>query len=622
MKKNLTLTLAIILAVALVNPARSQQTGKESPIAGRGVINFKKLADKELLSPVKQSKQVDNEEKEEAQRGIPYNLPVPAGTKVHQVTGNFITRLTANPASPLVASPAPLITFNGLLDNNAIIPPDVNGAAGPNHLFEVLNSQYRIFSKTGTTISTLSLATFWSGLSGSGSPYSDPHIVYDAPAGRWYACMIANLNNGHYGIFVAASLTNDPTGSWYEYSIDTGPSNILPDYPLLGYSKRFIVITTNDFNNFVYQQARITVLNKAKVVAGTLTSVKKFFDPALFTIAPAETMDANQNTEYLVSNYNGNSGGSGFLKVGTITGTANQPIYTAGTLIGVNQPWSDVTKDAPQSGSIKLINTGGTKMRSPIVRNGFIWATHTVYLPAVSATRAASDFWQINPATNAVVQYGRIDDPSAALWVSYPSLAVTANNDVLLGSTMVGSSIFASAIYAYRNGADAANTFRSNYTYQAGQASYFKDFGSGRNRWGDYSSTCIDPANGSFWTLQEFAKTPANTWATQWANVSPVALAGPVAVTDVSPKTVDLSVSLTPNPAKGAFNVNYQSTKTGNITLTVFDASGNAVYTRKAVVSVGVNRFSVDIKGLVNGSYKVAVQHGDEVKQAQLIFTK
>ncbi len=622
MKKILRFAALLVIALAAINPLRSQTFAPTiNPVAGRGSINFKELADKELRNPPHQVKQKDNEEKEEGQKGIPYNRPVPKGVKVFQVPDGFTTTISEGSSSP-VASQPPIKSFDGITDNNTVIPPDVNGAVGPNHLFETLNSQYRILNKSGATISTLTLSGFWSGLSGTGSPYSDPHVVYDATTGRWLACMIANLNNGHYGIFLGASLTNDPTGSWYEYAFDTGPSSTLPDYPLLGYSSNWIVITTNDFLNLFYKQVRITVLDKAAAIAGTLGTSNTFFDASgIFTLAPAETLDAGQSTDYMLCDYNGNSGGAGYIKVCTITGTGT-PVYTAGALIGVNQPWSETTLDATQKGSTKLINSGGTKMRSPIVRNGYLFATHTVYLPASSPTRSSTDFWQINPTTNAVIQYGRLDDATNKYRLYYPSLAVTANNDVLIGSNISGSALYASSIYAYRNGNDALNVFRTPKIYKVGLASYFKDYGSGRNRWGDYSATCMDPADGTFWTLQEYART-GNTWGTYWANVGAVASPFPVASDIVVAEKIDnSSLSVNPNPAKDNFKVSYQSTKTGDITLTVFDVNGNAVFQTKATVIVGSNQFNVNVKNLINGNYRVVIQHGDEIKQAQLLINK
>src|SRR6185295_13683945 len=79
--------------------------------------------------------------------------------------------------------------------------------------------------------------------------------------------------------------------------------------------------------------------------------------------------------------------------------------------------------------------------------------------------------------------------------------------------------MYASAQYAFHSYLDSANTMEDGYTYQAGHASYWKDFGGGRNRWGDFSETCTDPVDNSFWTFQEYANTPANKWATSIANV-------------------------------------------------------------------------------------------------------
>jgi hypothetical protein len=42
------------------------------------------------------------------------------------------------------SSPLPDTTFAGLVDNNTSIPPDVNGAAGPDHLMQTLNTEVRI----------------------------------------------------------------------------------------------------------------------------------------------------------------------------------------------------------------------------------------------------------------------------------------------------------------------------------------------------------------------------------------------------------------------------------------------------------------------------------------------
>jgi hypothetical protein len=66
---------------------------------------------------------------------------------------------------------------------------------------------------------------------------------------------------------------------------------------------------------------------------------------------------------------------------------------------------------------------------------------------------------------------------------------------------------------------DAPSTLRAGTVIEAGKASYFKDLGTGDNRWGDYSSTVVDPLDDlSLWTLQEYAATN-NNWGTWWSEV-------------------------------------------------------------------------------------------------------
>lgn len=623
MKKTVLCAASFLLMVVAITPLQAQKiTQTKTPVTVHGIINFKELADKELKHPPKPIKQRNNEEKEENQRGIPVNLPVPVGTKATEIPEGYITNVSFD--QPDISSPKPLKTFQGLIDNNTVIPPDVMGAVGPTALFEPLNSQYRIFDKSGAIISTLSLSGFWSGLSTVGTAFSDPHVVYDATTGRWITCIIAQLNNGHYGIFVGVSLTSDPTGSWYEYSIDTGPASTLPDYPLLGYNKKWVVITTNDFKFYglLFSRVRITILNKAQLLAGTLGTANIFYDASgIFTNSPAETMDANEESEYLLNDYNGNSGGNGYVQICSITGTPDNPLYNSGSLVGVNKPWSENSIDAPQKGDVRLINTNGTRMRSVIVRNGYIWATHTIYLPATAPTRSSIAWWQINPTQATALQYGRLDDPTSKYFVAYPSMAVTATNDVLIGSSAFGSTIYASAIYAYRNSSDAVNQLRSPRLFKPGEASYYKDYGSGRNRWGDYSATSLDPSNGTFWTLQEYAESPANTWGTYWANVNAAlfAFSGP----DVNRlKVDDKSITVNPNPGKGNYNISYIAAKAGNIFITVYNISGDPVLTHQLTVTAGINQFNINIEGMVNGNYRLVIQNGDESKQIQLILNK
>ncbi|MFG0333465.1 MAG: beta strand repeat-containing protein, partial [Maioricimonas sp. JB049] len=63
-------------------------------------------------------------------------------------------------------------------------------------------------------------------------------------------------------------------------------------------------------------------------------------------------------------------------------------------------------------------------------------------------------------------------------------------------------------------------TFDVPTVLQAGVADYFVDFGSGRNRWGDYSATVLDPTDpNTFWTFQQLVVAP-DTWGVQVTEIN------------------------------------------------------------------------------------------------------
>jgi hypothetical protein len=183
------------------------------------------------------------------------------------------------------------------------------------------------------------------------------------------------------------------------------------------------------------------------------------------------------------------------------------------------------------------MESGDAFVRSNVVfRNNSIWYPQTIGLPLGGMTHTAVQWTQLNTA-GAVIQGGRVDDPTATAtnggkWYAYSSIAVNPKNDVLLGFSQFASNQFASAGYTYKDNTDAAGTMRDPLIFKAGEDCYSKDFGSGRNRWGDYSHSIVDPTDDcSFWTIQEHAKLQApptvggstSKWGTWWARVNPLA---------------------------------------------------------------------------------------------------
>ena len=161
------------------------------------------------------------------------------------------------------------MSFLALPDNNTTIPPDTHGAVGPNHVMTMLNSQVRIQDKTGLTISTVSLTTFWAPAGGTG--VFDPRLKYDAGSSRWVATCDSDRRTAAASVLFAISSTSDPTGTWTFYLIDADPTNVnWADYPDIGYNSTWIAITNNMFTNVgdTAKGPSMWVIDKSTALAG------------------------------------------------------------------------------------------------------------------------------------------------------------------------------------------------------------------------------------------------------------------------------------------------------------------------------------------------------------------
>ncbi len=526
---------AFLVACLLLigNHVFSQKSGKQISVAKSSIIDFKTIEaysrahpfdpnEKRIASNKNGSAKEEEGEEEMKDLKVPKNAKImrdPFGKMPTQNAPNIPSRVDAVP------SPTPIIDFNGIDDNNNLIPPDVGGQVGPNHVMTTLNTELRISTRTGTVLSTVTLNAFFSSL---GNPNTfDPKIIYDPYNSRWIITACANSRSASSALLIGVSQTNNPTGSWNLYSTDADAGNTnWFDYPSIGFNKDWIVVTGNMYTNSVSNGVggRVFIYKKADLYAGVASPAVTTINPGStgYTLVPAITYDNAISTMYLTQNYNSASGLIGFY---TITGAIGSEVLSAVTLVSTPNTWSGSgpTNFAPQAGSVDKIACNDARMQKTIYRNGKIWCTHTVFLPAGVPTRSSIQWWQLSPAA-AVLQRGRIDDATGTNFYAFPSIDVNQNDDALIGCATFNAEIFPSACYALRINTDAVNTFREAYVYKDGIAKYGKYFGGPSNRWGDYSSVSVDPNNGlNFWTVQEYARLPADgydRWGTWWANVS------------------------------------------------------------------------------------------------------
>ena len=119
-------------------------------------------------------------------------------------------------------SPPPVTTFNGEDGTSGVTPPDVSGAVGPVYVVTTHNQDVKISTKNGTQVSSVSLTAFWGPIGGQYS--SDPKIVYDPSADRFIFVCLVNYMSATPLLAVAVTATNDPTGAWYQFGVNTDPT--------------------------------------------------------------------------------------------------------------------------------------------------------------------------------------------------------------------------------------------------------------------------------------------------------------------------------------------------------------------------------------------------------------
>jgi len=408
--------------------------------------------------------------------------------------------------------------FQGIPDQGYYIPPDPIMAVGPTHIMTAVNSRFRITDKSGTVVNTIEAST-WFNTTLTGADPFDPKVIYDHFAKRWVMVWL-NVNSNSTLAYYLVSVSDDsiPSGVWYNWKI---PSNVngntasgnWADYQGVGYDNNAIYLTSNQFTPAgSYNYCKIRILKKSDLYANTsgtlnwtdLWDIRDATGNVMYGIRPTRSY-ANQNEYYFV-------GRSAFV-TGTyfslykLTNPATSPSMTV-----VNVPvtaYSD-PDDAKQSGSSYTLESGGSELRNEAVyRDGKIYLVHSVK-SGTSGLSSAVRYVVINTTTNTA-----IEDKAMGIdgyFHIYPALEVDGQGNIVLSYTRSSNTEYAGAFYTTRPVGSTTPT--GSKTLKTGAGAYYKTFGGGRNRWGDYNGAWLDPTNDrKIWMLTEYVAS-TNTWGT------------------------------------------------------------------------------------------------------------
>lgn len=435
----------------------------------------------------------------------PQEPPTAGGTGQAPVatgTGGGSTTGAARSIGGNATAPTFLRDFNGprLGDPGAgFIPPDTCGAVGIDHYCAVVNQHLSIYEKdTQNRVTSVSLQSFFN----SGGSVGDPRIAYDFPNDRW---VIIATNFGEL-LFFAYSLTPDPTGNWFKANLDLVDgfdTGRWIDYPTLGVDSRGVFVEAY----MVGSPARMSIfaidtapLLGTPAAVGTVTAFRNLsWDGAI----QHGSQYTEAGTSWMVS-----TAGNSALRLRRIDPPMTAPTLTSFTVSIPN--WSS-PPNAPALGSTVDVSTVGPRLMNAAYAGGSLWTAHCVN----ASGRAAARWYEVDPATQTLLQSGTVTDPSLNYY--FPSVAADAEGNVVMGFTGSDDQTFPSCYATGRVAADVAGEMAPPAMYAAGLASYTITDGAGRNRWGDYSLTTLDPVDGSFWTIQERTRNVADSWITHIA---------------------------------------------------------------------------------------------------------
>ena len=431
------------------------------------------------------------------------------------------------PRSAAASGLALSASFPGAPDDGGRVPPDPQGAAGPDHLLVMLNTTFVAQRKSdGAAVKRWTPAGFWAAVSG-GDLLFDPRVAWDALAGRWIAAIATEGAAGPPAVLLAVSDGSDPTLGWTFRKLDVGGGNYA-EFPLVGYGGRWIVVTSNLVSPSGYLAgSAIWAIEKTPGVDVSSAARFTLSSPGS-PIAPAATLDSDEPDAFLVQQLSGNDLGRGRARLFRVTDEGGAPALASPKIVAAPATWSALPspiESLPQAGTTRRIVSDQDEFASACVRNGKIWAVQTATVPATTAApmHTAVQWWRIT-RDGGLDGFGRIEDPRGATWLGFPSIAVNASEQVLIGYSLFSGGAFASAGYSVRSGCGGDAALSMVHFLKPGEAPYERLDGGGHNRWGDLSQTVVDPDGLRLWTLQEYAAAPeggASRWGTWWGGFAP-----------------------------------------------------------------------------------------------------
>jgi hypothetical protein len=403
-------------------------------------------------------------------------------------------------------------SFDGMnVYQGGYIPSDNNIAVGPNHVVQVVNAAYAVYSKAGATIlAPVPLKNLWTALTGSGCAANnggDPVVLYDRAADRWLVTQLGSLSKP-YSECIAVSQTGDPTGAFYLYSYSFGSN--LNDYPKFGVwptaTNSAYLATYNLFaNGGTFAGAEICAYDREAMLAGQSTPASLCYTGISGgSYLPADLDGPTPPPDGMPARFvdlYGQSLGTYAMTPDFASGTATLSPFSTIPVAGYTQAAA-----SPQPGTTRTLDALSDRLMFRLALRMFPDHASMVVNHSVKGPHNGSGvrWYELRSpvsttGTFSLYQQGTYGPDASYRWMG--SAAMDAAGDIALGySVSDANSTYPSLRYTARVPSDAPGTMQAEATLFAGLGSQ-----TGYSRWGDYSSLRIDPADDcTFWYVNEY----------------------------------------------------------------------------------------------------------------------
>jgi hypothetical protein len=434
------------------------------------------------------------------------------------------------PPAAAERTPGALVSFPGIGATTAV-PPDPNGDVGPNHYVQAVNTKFAIFDKTGGLLTgPTNINLLFSGLGATNrcatNNDGDPIVVYDSLADRWLLSQFANPNGPDFHVCMAISQTSDPTGSYFLYDF---PVPVFPDYFKIGVWPDGYYMSANEG---APGPSGVYALDRRRMLQGLSASMvrfvvsnKNFLMPSnLKGIRPPPPAAPNYFYTFTDPSFWGGGGvdrlelyafHADFATPASSAFTALPPVnitafnYTVCGFFVLNcipQPSPGEQVDAVSEWPMWRLVYRNMRTYETLVGNFTVDVTggHQAGIRWFELHRSGGGSWTL-------FQEGTHAPDASHRFMG--SIATDANGNIALGYSVSSSSVNPSLRYATRLAGATPGTLEAEATLIGGTGVQTNGF----NRWGDYSSMTVDPADDcTFWyTGEYYASTSHSAWSTR-----------------------------------------------------------------------------------------------------------